>query len=126
MKRNAIATKTAPKAVGPYSQAVVAGNLIFTAGQIGADPSTMEFPSGGFEAQARQALDNVKAIVEAAGSGMDRVVKVTCFLSDLGNYASLNAIYSTYFDDPYPARSAFQVARLPKDALIEIEAVATL
>lgn len=121
--KQAIATKNAPGAIGPYSQAVQFGNLLFTSGQLGMHPETGEFPAT-VEEQAKQSLQNVKAILEAAGSGMDQVIKATVFLKDMNDFAKVNAIYDQFFAQPYPARSAVEVARLPKDALIEIEVVA--
>ena len=118
-----IVTDQAPSAIGPYSQAVVAGSLIFASGQLGVDPKTGEFPSG-VEAQAKQSLENVRALLEAAGSGLDRVVKATMFLKDMNDFAVANAVYGTFFNEPYPARSTIEVARLPKDALVEIEVIA--
>lgn len=121
--KQAIATNNAPGAIGPYSQAVQFGNLLFTSGQLGMHPETGEFPAT-VEEQAKQSLQNVKAILEAAGSGMDQVIKATVFLKNMNDFAKVNAIYDQFFAQPYPARSAVEVARLPKDALIEIEVVA--
>lgn len=118
-----IVTDQAPSAIGPYSQAVVAGSLIFASGQLGVDPKTGEFPDG-VEAQAKQSLENVRALLEAAGSGLERVVKATMFLKDMNDFAAANAVYGTFFAEPYPARSTIEVARLPKDALVEIEVIA--
>lgn len=118
-----IVTDQAPSAIGPYSQAVVAGSLIFASGQLGVDPKTGEFPDG-VEAQAKQSLENVRALLEAAGSGLDRVVKATMFLKDMNDFAAANTVYGTFFVEPYPARSTIEVARLPKDALVEIEVIA--
>lgn len=118
-----IAPEKAPKAVGPYSQGVEVNGFIFTSGQLPINPDTDKMPEG-IEAQARQSLDNVKAVVEAAGSSLDKVIKVTVFLKDLNDFAVVNKLYATYFTKNYPARSCVQVARIPKDALIEIEAVA--
>ena len=123
VKRNVVAPAEAPKAVGPYSQGISAGSFIFTSGQLPLNPSTNTMPKG-IEAQARQSLDNVKAVVEAAGSDMSKVVKVTIFLKDLNDFNKVNEIYATYFTGEAPARSCVQVARIPRDALIEIEAVA--
>jgi 2-iminobutanoate/2-iminopropanoate deaminase len=113
----------APKAVGPYSQGIAYGSLIFTSGQIPLNPESNTMPEG-IEAQARQSLDNVKAILEASGSSLDKVLKVTIFMKDLNDFGKVNAIYATYFTKNPPARSCVQVARIPKDALIEIEAIA--
>ena len=122
--KNIVSTDKAPAAIGPYSQAVDLGSLVFTSGQIPIIPATGAFPEG-IEAQARQSLTNVKAILEAAGLGMDNVVKTTVFLKDMNDFAAMNAVYAEFFNEgSYPARSAVEVARLPKDALVEIEAVA--
>ena len=120
MKR--IETPLAPAAIGPYSQGWQAGGLIFTSGQIAIDPATGVLPEG-IEAQAEQACRNVRAILEAAGSGLDRVVKTTCYLQDMGDFAAFNAVYARYFTSS-PARSCVAVAALPKGALCEIEAIA--
>lgn len=123
-----ISTKKAPAAVGPYSQAIQAGevsDIIFTSGQLGLIPETGEFPEGGVEAQARQSLENIKAILSEAGFAMSHVVKTTVLLQDIGDFAAVNAIYAEYFaEGALPARSAFQVAALPKGGLVEIEAIA--
>lgn len=119
-----VSTPNAPRAIGPYSQAVRADGLIFTAGQIGLDPSTMEMVAGGVEEQTRQVMTNLKNVLEAAGSGLGRVVKTTVFLTDMANFAAMNAIYAEFFPDEPPARSAVAAAGLPKGALVEIEAVA--
>jgi len=115
-------TPNAPRAIGPYSQAVRADGLVFTAGQIGLDPSTMEMVAGGVEEQTRQVLTNLKSVLEAAGSSLGRVVKTTVFLTDMANFAAMNAIYAEFFPDEPPARSAVAAAGLPKGALVEIEA----
>jgi 2-iminobutanoate/2-iminopropanoate deaminase len=118
-------TQAAPAAIGPYVQANAFGNLIFTSGQIPTDPATGEFAGEGIEAQTEQSLKNIAAILEAAGSSMKNVLKTTVFLSDIDNFAAMNAVYAGFFDaDAPPARSAVEVARLPKGALVEIEAVA--
>lgn len=120
-----IATNNAPGAIGPYSQAVEANGFIFSSGQLPVDPATGNFAGTTIEEQTRQSLRNVKAVLEAAGSSMDKVLKKTVFLSDMNNFAAMNGIYAEFFSEgAYPARSAVQVARLPKDALVEIEAVA--
>jgi 2-iminobutanoate/2-iminopropanoate deaminase len=121
-----IRTDRAPAAIGPYSQAVTLqqGGLIFTAGQLGIVPGTGEMIAGDIEAQTRQAIENIRAILEAAGSDLSRVVKTTVFLKNLDDFAVMNRIYGEYFSAQAPARSTVQVARLPKDGLIEIEAVA--
>ena len=124
--KNIISTSTAPTAIGPYSQAVSIGSLIFTSGQLPIDPATGAFPEG-IGAQTRQSLNNVKAILEHAGTGMDNVVKTTAFLSDMNNFGAMNSVYAEFFKEgSFPARSAVEVARLPKDALVEIEVVASL
>ena len=120
-------TDRAPGAIGPYSQAVAAGGFIFTSGQLGLVPETGEFAEGGVEAQTRQSLNNVKAILESRGSGMDRVIKTTVFLDDMNDFAAMNAVYAEFFaEGSYPARSAVEVAKLPKGGLVEIEVVAAL
>lgn len=116
----------APKAIGPYSVANRTGELVFTAGQLGLDPQTMELVPGGVEAEARQALTNLAAVLAAAGSSLEHVVKTTVFLRDMNDFARMNAVYATFFTQDFPARSAVQVARLPKDAAVEIEAVAVI
>jgi 2-iminobutanoate/2-iminopropanoate deaminase len=122
--RQIISTPKAPKAIGPYSQAIRAGDFIFAAGQTGMDPSTMEVVTGGVEAQARQVLTNLQHVLEAAGSGMDRVVKTTVFLTDMANFAAMNTVYMEFFPENPPARSTVAVAGLPKGGLVEIEAIA--
>lgn len=126
MSREIITTTNAPGAVGPYSQGVIANGMVFTAGQLGMDPATKQLVDGGVQAQARQSLENVRAVLEAAGSSMDKAVKLTVFLKDMNDFAAVNEVYTTFFSENPPARSAVQVARLPLDALIEIEAVAIL
>ena len=124
MEKKIIATTNAPGAIGPYSQAQVIGDLVITSGQLPIDVATGAFPEG-IEAQTRQSLTNVKAIIEAAGLTMDNVVKTTVFLSDMNNFAAMNGVYAEFFTEgKYPARSAVEVARLPKDALVEIEVIA--
>lgn len=124
MKKEIVKSDKAPAALGPYSVAVKAGQLVFTAGQLGLDPSTGEFVEGGIEAQTRQALENIKAVLEAAGSKMSKVVKTTVFLYDMDDFGAMNGVYGEFFTKKFPARSAVQVTRLPKDGLVEIEAVA--
>lgn len=124
--REAISTDRAPGAVGPYSQAIRAGDLVFTAGQLGSDPATGELVADGVAGQAEQALANMAAILDAAGSGLDRLVKVTVFLADIGDWAAVNEVYRRIVPEPYPARSAFAVKALPKGALVEVEAVAVV
>lgn len=123
MPKEAIRTDAAPAAVGPYSQAIRAGQFVFTAGQIPLHPDGTLL-EGDIQAQTRQVLNNLAAVLKAAGTGLDRVVKCTCFLADMNDFAAMNEIYSEYFEDTPPARSAVEVARLPKDVGIEIEAVA--
>ncbi len=124
MSKQIIATDKAPKAIGPYSAAVRVGNFVYTAGQIGIDPATGEVVSGGVEAETRQALTNLKHILEAAGASLDNVVKTTVFLRDINDFAKMNGVYAEFFTANYPARSAVQVAALPKGVAVEIEAVA--
>ena len=119
-----ISTKKAPAAIGPYSQAIQVGNLVYTSGQIPIDPSTGAFVEGGIKEQTRQSLTNVKSILEEAGLSMSNVVKTTVFMADMGNFAEMNAVYAEFFTEPYPARSAVAVKTLPKGALVEIEVVA--
>lgn len=121
--KEAVQTSAAPAAIGPYSQATVSGTLVYTSGQIPLRPdgSLLE---GDVAAQARQVLDNLKAVLEAAGSGLGQVLKTTVFLKDMDDFAAMNAVYAEYFSDPFPARSTVQVARLPRDVRVEIEAVA--
>ena len=119
-----ISTDKAPAAIGPYSQAIAHNGLIFVSGQLPIDPSTGAFPEGGVEAQTRQSLTNIKSILERAGSGMDKVVKTTVMLADMGDFAAMNGVYAEFFSEPYPARCAFAVKTLPKGALVEIECVA--
>ena len=123
--KQVIATKNAPAAIGPYSQAIVVGDLDFTAGQAAVDPERGKLIEAGIEEQTRQTLRNIEAILEAAGSSMNQVVKTTVFLKDMGDFAAMNAIYAGFFGDVPPARSTVQVAALPLGALVEIEAVAT-
>ncbi|WP_442603130.1 RidA family protein [Paenibacillus sp. KN14-4R] len=118
-----ISTENAPGAIGPYSQAVKIGNLVFVSGQLPINPKTNEMPES-VEEQAKQSLENVTAILEAAGSNLKNVVKTVIFLKDMNTFAKVNEVYSTYFKDNYPARSTIEVARLPKDALVEIEVTA--
>lgn len=119
----AIIAENAPAAIGPYSAGIRAGSTVYVSGQLPADPATGSFPEG-IEAQTRQSLNNLKAILEAEGLSMSNVVKTTVLLSDIANFAAMNGVYAEFFSAPYPARAAFQVAALPKAALVEIEAVA--
>ena len=123
MNRQAITTSGAPAALGPYSQAIISGDLVFCAGQLGLDPATGEL-AGGVEAQADRALRNVSAVLDAAGCSFADVVKTTIFLADINDFAAVNAVYATFIVDPAPARSTFAVGALPKGGLIEIEVTA--
>lgn len=120
-----IKTNNAPSAIGPYSQAIVLGNMVFTSGQIPVNPATGEIP-GDIEAQANQVFTNIKNLLEASGTSIDKVVKTTVFIKNMTDFAAVNKIYETYFTAPYPARSCVEVARLPKDVLIEVEAIAEI
>jgi 2-iminobutanoate/2-iminopropanoate deaminase len=119
-----VSTEKAPKAIGPYSQAICIEGLVFTAGQVGLDPATMELVEGGVEAQTRQVLTNLGHVLESADSGLQFVIKTTVFLQDMGDFASMNAVYAEFFPENPPARSTVQVAGLPKGALVEIECLA--
>lgn len=123
---NNISTKNAPAAIGPYSQAIKVGNLIYTSGQIPIDPATGALVAGGIKEQTRQSLLNVQAILKEAGISMSSVVKTTVFMADMNDFADMNAVYAEFFTDPYPARSAVAVKALPKGALVEIEVVAAV
>lgn len=118
-------TTNAPAAIGPYSQAITVGNMLFTSGQIPIDPATGEIPEG-VEAQAKQALTNVKNLIAAAGGSIENTVKTTVFIKNMNDFAKINEIYAQFFTEPYPARSCVEVARLPKDVLLEIEAIVEL
>ena len=121
-----ISTSNAPAAIGPYSQAVDSGaGLVFLSGQLPIDPATGAFPEGGIQAQTRQSLRNVQAILAAEGLSMANVVKTTVFLADMGDFAAMNEVYATFFIEPFPARSAVAVKALPKGALVEIECIAS-
>ena len=122
--KKVISTTKAPSAIGPYSQAIQCGNLVFTSGQIPIDPTTGVFVEGGIKEQTRQSLLNVKAVLEEAGLTMGHVVKTTVFMADMNDFADMNAVYAEFFTEPYPARSAVAVKTLPKGALVEIEVVA--
>ena len=122
--RQAVATDAAPKAIGPYSQAIRAGSLLFLAGQIPLDPSTGALVAGDVAAQTHRVMQNLKAVLEAGGSSLDAVVKTTIYLADLGDFKTVNEAYGSYFTPPAPARATIQVARLPLDARVEIDAVA--
>ncbi len=120
-----ISTERAPVAIGPYSQAILLGDMIFTSGQLPLDPVTMQFPEGGIREQTIQSLKNIEAILEKSGSSLDCVVKTTCFLSDMAHFSEFNKVYEDFFGTvAAPARSCVQAARLPKDALVEVEVVA--
>lgn len=120
----AIQTNNAPAAIGPYSQAIEVNGFIFASGQIPIDPATGEFVKGGIKEQTRQSLINAKSILIAAGTDLNRVVKTTVFLSDMANFTAMNEVYSTFFEQPFPARSAVAVKDLPKGALVEVEVLA--
>lgn len=122
--KKVISTSKAPAAIGPYSQAIQVGNLVYTSGQIPIDPATGSFVEGDVKEQARQSLTNVKAILEEAGLTLDNVVKTTVFLADMNDFSDVNAVYAEFFAEPYPARSAVAVKTLPKGALVEIEVIA--
>ena len=126
MSKTVISTTNAPAAIGPYSQAIRIGDLLFTSGQVPLDPATGAVVEGGIEEQARQSLSNVKAILNEAGTNMGSVVKTTVFLKDMNDFAAMNGVYASFFGEAAPARSAVQVARVPKDALVEIEAIAVI
>lgn len=124
MNKTIISTDKAPAAIGPYSQAIAVGEMIFTSGVIPIIPETGELETGDIKAQAKQAIGNLINLLEAAGSNAESVVKTTVFIKDMNDFAAINEVYATFFTDNYPARSCVEVARLPKDVLIEIEAVA--
>ncbi len=126
MTRQAIHSDDAPAAIGAYSQAIKTGNLVFLSGQIALDPATMEIVDGNFEARARQVFENLKAVAEAAGGDLNHIVKLTVFLTDLGNFGAVNSIMEDYFDTPFPARAAVGVASLPKGADVEADAILSL
>lgn len=119
-----IKTENAPQAIGPYSQAIEANGMIFVSGQISIDPASGQLQMGTIEEQTRLVLTNLKAVLEAGGSSLDNVVKCTVFLQDMDDFSQMNAVYAEFFEAPYPARAAVQVARLPKDVKVEIEAIA--
>lgn len=126
MTKLAISSDSAPAAIGTYSQAIRSGDLVFLSGQIPLDPATMEFVEGDFEARARQVFDNLRAVAEAAGGDLSNVVKLTIFLTDLANFATVNAVMEEYFAQPFPARAAVGVASLPKGADVEADAILAL
>jgi len=123
--KQAISSLDAPKAIGPYSQAVRAGQLLFVSGQVPLDPATGEIVSGDIAAQTRRVFDNLGAVLKAGGRSFADVVRTTVFLADMNDFATVNEVYGTYFSEPYPARATVQVARLPKDARVEIDVIAT-
>ncbi len=124
--KQVIHTDSAPAAIGPYSQAIRTGDLLFVSGQVPIDPATSTVVEGDISVQAHQSLCNLKAILNAAGTNMGAVVKTTVFLADMNDFAAMNEVYAQFFQEPFPARSAVQVGRLPKDAKVEIEAIAQL
>ncbi len=125
-RQEVVSTPAAPSAIGPYSQGVIAGDLLLLSGQLPVDPKTGEFPQGGIREQARQVFKNMKAVIEAAGADLTRVVKTTVFLTDMNDFAALNEVYAQYFNKFLPARSTVQVAALPKNAKVEVEAIVYL
>ena len=122
--RTPVATEYAPAAIGPYAQAIVAGEFVFCSGQIPLDPTTNQLVGGGIEIQARRVLDNLAAVLQAGGSSLEQVVKTTIFLADMDDFATVNTIYAEYFGAEPPARATVQVSRLPRDVRVEIEAIA--
>ncbi len=124
MKKEVISTKKAPAAIGPYSQAIEVNGLIYTSGMIPIIPETGEIISGGIEEQAKQSLTNVKNLLESVGSDMNKVIKTTVFIKDMNEFSRINEVYATFFEGDFPARSCVEVARLPKDVRIEVEAIA--
>jgi len=126
LSKTPIVTDQAPSAIGPYSQAIRNGNLVFMSGQLPLDPATMEIVSGDFETRARRVFDNLQAVAIAAGGSLDQIVKLTIYLTDLGNFATVNQVMEDYFSQPFPARAAIGVASLPKGADVEAEAILAL
>lgn len=124
--RRAVSTSKAPAAIGPYSQAIEAGGFLFLSGQIPLDPATGQIVAGGIEAQTRQVFANIAAILDEAGLSFDAVVSATVYVADMNDFAKVNEVYATYFTAPAPARATVQVARLPKDALVEIQVIAAI
>jgi len=124
MTRQAVSTNGAPAAIGPYSQGIVSGDLVFCSGQLGLDPMTGDLVDGGVEAQTERALRNLGAVLDAAGVGTGDIVKTTIFLADMGDFAAVNAVYAKFMPEPPPARSTFAVGALPKGGMVEIEAIA--
>ena len=125
MARQVVDTDSAPKAIGPYSQAIKVGNLIFTSGQIAIDPEKNELISAGIQEQTRRVLENLKAVLETAGSSLENVVKTTVYLSDMNEFSAMNEVYAQFFESTKPARATVEVSRLPKDVKVEIDAIAT-
>ena len=121
--KTVISTKNAPAAIGPYSQAIEVNGMVYTSGMIPINPQTGELVTGSVEEQAEQAFSNLKALIEASGSTMDQVVKTVVFISNMDDFGKINTVYEKYFEEPYPARSCVEVARLPKDVAVEVEAV---
>ncbi len=126
MNKKIINTELAPEAIGPYSQSVLAGNILFISGQLPIDPETGKFAGNDIKSQTEQSLKNIENILKKIGCNMDSVVKTTVLLNDMGDFAKMNEVYAKFFTKDYPARAAYEVARLPKDALVEIEAVAVV
>ena len=124
--RQAIASEQAPRAIGPYSQAIKAGSLLFVSGQIPLDPATGAMVEGGIDAQTHRVFANLKAILEAAGASFDNVVRTTVYLADMNDFGTVNEIYGTYFSSPAPARATVQAARLPRDSRVEIDVIAVI
>lgn len=122
--KKVISTDKAPAAIGPYSQAIEVGNMVYTSGIIPVDPATGEIPEGSV-AQAEQAFTNMKNLLEAAGTSVDNVIKTTVFIKEMNDFGAINEVYAKYFTEPYPSRSCVEVARLPKDVMLEIEAITT-
>jgi 2-iminobutanoate/2-iminopropanoate deaminase len=126
MLKKVVDTDRAPAAIGPYSQGIIAGQFLFVSGQTPLDPATEKLVDGGIKEQTKRALDNIVGILEAAGTGLDKVVKVTVYLEDMNDFAAMNEVYASYFGSEQPARCAIEVSRLPKDAKVEIDAIAIL
>jgi 2-iminobutanoate/2-iminopropanoate deaminase len=124
--RAVVATDKAPKAIGPYSQAIIAGNLVFASGQLGIDPATNAFVPGGIKEQTEQVLNNLKAVLTEAGSSLEGVASCTVYLKDMNDFAAMNEVYAKYFPSKPPSRATVQVAKLPKDGLVEISCIATI
>jgi 2-iminobutanoate/2-iminopropanoate deaminase len=124
VSKSAVSSAGAPKAIGPYSHAIRAGNLLFISGQVPIDPATGNLVDGDITAQTRRVMDNLAAVLEAAGLSFQHVVRTTIFLADMSDFAAVNAVYGSFFSEPYPARATVQVSRLPKDARVEIDAIA--